>query len=253
MLVDRERLLKRYWAIRRLVAPTLQYAQYMYEEVLKAHVHRDTKWLDLGCGHQILPTWRRNEECRLIENCGLIVGVDYDLLSLQHHTTLACLVRGDITRLPFADESFDLVTANMVVEHLDQPANQFREVQRVLKPGGKFIFHTPNAHGHFAAMRKLTPSKLKDRLVRLLDGRDPEDVFPVHYRANSRGKIDRFARMAGFNVVKTKMIVSDAIFAVILPIAIVELLWIRLLMTKPLRPLRTNIIAILQKPATLEG
>jgi hypothetical protein len=44
------------------------------------------------------------------------------------------------------------------------------------------------------------------------------------------------------------MIVSDAITAVILPLAAIELLWIRLLMTAPMRPLRTNIIAILQKP-----
>jgi ubiquinone/menaquinone biosynthesis C-methylase UbiE len=150
--------------------------------------------------------------------------------------------------LPFEASSFDLVTANMVVEHLDRPEDQFREVYRVLRPGGRFIFHTPNAHGHFAVMRRLAPEKLKDGLMRLLDGRDPEDIFPVHYKANSRGKIERVAKMAGFDVVKTKMIVSDAIFSVFPPIAVIELLWIRLLMTAAMKPLRTNIIAVLQKP-----
>ena len=33
-------------------------------------------------------------------------------------------------------ETFDLVTANMVVEHLTQPVRQFSEIQRVLRPGG---------------------------------------------------------------------------------------------------------------------
>jgi hypothetical protein len=42
--------------------------------------------------------------------------------------------------------------------------------------------------------------------------------------------------------------VSDAIFSVFPPIAVIELLWIRLLMTAAMKPLRTNIIAVLQKP-----
>jgi len=43
------------------------------------------------------------------------------------------------------------------------------------------------------------------------------------------------------------MIVNTAAFAVIPPLAIMELLWIKCLMFKSLRTLRTNIIAILRK------
>jgi len=250
-MIDRRRLFEAYWSVRSVIAPKLRYSQFLYEDVLKTHVKPESTWLDLGCGHQLLPTWRRNEEIQLIDTCQLVVGLDYDFQSLQHHATVSRRVRGDIMRLPFAEQSFDLVTANMVVEHLDNPEEQFREVHRILKPGGKFIFHTPNAYGHFAALRKLTPSKLKDVLVPLLDGRAPEDVFPVRYRANTRSQIARIAGSAGFSVLKMKMIVSDAITAVILPLAAIELLWIRLLMTAPMRPLRTNIIAILQKPRDL--
>ena len=245
---ERDRQLQTYWTLRSVLAPTLRFCQYVYEDVLFENVKPDSRWLDLGCGHHVLPTWRATAERRLVGNCGLIVGLDYDFLSLRRHPTVSCRVRGDVTRLPFADRSFDLVTANMVVEHLDQPADQFREVHRVLRPGGRFIFHTPNAHSYFVAMRRLTPPKLKDGLVRLLDGRAPEDVFPVRYKANSRGKIDRYARLTGFNVLKTKMVASDAIFAVIPPLAALELLWIRILMTKPMRAFRTNIIAILERP-----
>jgi SAM-dependent methyltransferase len=250
-MIDRRRLFEAYWSVRSVIAPSLRYSQFLYEDVLNANVTSDSTWLDLGCGHQLLPTWRRDEEAQLIGRSRLVVGLDYDFQSLRHHTTVSRRVRGDITRLPFAERSFELVTANMVVEHLDNPEEQFREVHRILKPGGKFIFHTPNAYGHFAALRKLTPSKLKDVLVPLLDGRAPEDVFPVRYRANTRSQITRIAGSVGFDVLKTKMIVSDAITAVVLPLAAIELLWIRLLMTAPLRPLRTNIIAILQKPPEL--
>lgn len=247
-MLDRRRLYEAYWSIRSVITPKLRYSQFLYEGILTEYVVADSAWLDLGCGHQILPTWRRAQEVQLIDRCRLVVGLDYDLPSLHQHATIAHKIRGDITRLPFVEGSFDLVTANMVVEHLDDPEAQFREVYRILKPGGRFIFHTPNAHGHFAAMRKLTPSRLKDALVPLLDGRSPEDVFPVRYRANTRAKIASIAASVGFNTVRTRMIVSDAIFAMVLPLAAVELVWIRLLMTAPMRPLRTNIIAILERP-----
>jgi SAM-dependent methyltransferase len=42
----------------------------------------------------------------------------------------------------FDDESFDLVLAISVMEHVDDPAAVCREAQRVLKPGGGFYFYT---------------------------------------------------------------------------------------------------------------
>lgn len=45
---------------------------------------------------------------------------------------------------PFADESFDVVVLQEVVEHLENIPYIFREARRVLKPGGCFIFSTPN-------------------------------------------------------------------------------------------------------------
>jgi 2-polyprenyl-3-methyl-5-hydroxy-6-metoxy-1,4-benzoquinol methylase len=38
------------------------------------------------------------------------------------------------------ESSFDIVTAWAVFEHLHNPSDYFFEVQKVLKPGGKFIF-----------------------------------------------------------------------------------------------------------------
>src|SRR5262249_12238021 len=107
-------LLRLYWAMRRVIAPTLRYSQYPYEEILAAHVRRDTRWLDLGCGHHVLPPWRGEQERRLVATCRSLVGLDADLVSLARHRSIDRRVGGDMTRLPFADASFDLVTANMV-------------------------------------------------------------------------------------------------------------------------------------------
>jgi SAM-dependent methyltransferase/uncharacterized protein YbaR (Trm112 family) len=43
---------------------------------------------------------------------------------------------GDGTNLPLLDESFDLVTANAVIEHISNPVELISEMHRVLKPGG---------------------------------------------------------------------------------------------------------------------
>ncbi|MFA6429345.1 MAG: class I SAM-dependent methyltransferase [Patescibacteria group bacterium] len=48
-------------------------------------------------------------------------------------------------RLPYADGSFDLVVCNAVIEHCHGIHKQlFAEVHRVLAPGGRFVFTTPN-------------------------------------------------------------------------------------------------------------
>lgn len=49
-------------------------------------------------------------------------------------------------RLPFADNSFDLVWSSEVIEHLIDPIFTISEVRRVLKPNGKALFTTPNSH-----------------------------------------------------------------------------------------------------------
>jgi ubiquinone/menaquinone biosynthesis C-methylase UbiE len=198
----------------------------------------------------VLPLWREQEEKELVANCGLLVGMDYDLPSLRNHRSISLKVRGNINDLPFPDSYFDLVTANMVVEHLADPREQFQEVNRILKPGGRFLFHTPNTLGHPTLLAKLTPEKLKHKLIYLLDGRKEEDVFDTFYAANSKQQIADLAQVTGFEVAKIRMIVSDAVFALIPPIAAAELVYIRLLMTKPLEAWRTTIIASLKKSET---
>lgn len=245
----RQSLLEMYWGMRRVVTPALRYSQYSYEEVLQQRVSAETRWLDLGCGHQVLPSWRLEQERRLVATCRSIVGLDYDLPSLHAHQTIRHRLKGDMRRLPFRDESFDLVTANMVVEHLDDPDVQFQEVSRILRPGGCFVFHTPNALGHPTLLTRMVPRRARAGLVHLLDGRPPGDVFPAYYRANTRRRIHRLARATGLEVEQFTLLLTDAIFALVPPLALVELVWLRALTSRRLESLRTNIIAVLRKPA----
>ncbi|MBN2119581.1 MAG: class I SAM-dependent methyltransferase [Candidatus Omnitrophica bacterium] len=239
-----------YWRLQKIIVPTLRNSYFLYEDVLKSCVNPEMRWLDLGCGHQILPAWFPNSEERqlsLIRNCKTIVGIDYDLNSLRNHNCLSLKTRGCIDRLPFKDGSFDLVTANMVVEHLKNPEAVFKEVSRILSPEGIFIIHTTNTLSYLTAIGSLTPRKWKKKLISFVDGRDEEDVFGVYHRANTSRRIRSLAKMSGLNAAQIRMVVTSAQFRVLFPFVIFELLWIKILMTKLCKQMRTNIIAILKK------
>jgi ubiquinone/menaquinone biosynthesis C-methylase UbiE len=248
--MNRQTLYSIYGKLERLIAPKLRYSQYLYEEAIRTSLEAGAFWLDLGCGHQVLPPWRASQEKQLVGNAGLVVGFDYDMPSLRKHRSIRNRVRGDIGFLPFPDKSFDLVTANMVIEHIAKPQIQLGEVCRVLRPGGLFVFHTPNAWGYSTILARLLPEFLKGRLAQLLDDRPPEDVFKTFYLANTERRIRHLADQTGFQVEQVRLIASSAKFAVIAPLAFFELFWIRLLMTRALRAFRTNLIVTLVKNST---
>ncbi|MCS6855649.1 MAG: metalloregulator ArsR/SmtB family transcription factor [Elioraea sp.] len=65
------------------------------------------------------------------------------------------LRRADAARLPFPDRSFDLVTACMLLHHVDDPAAVIGEAGRVLAPGGLFALLDLAPHEDDALLRTL--------------------------------------------------------------------------------------------------
>lgn len=57
---------------------------------------------------------------------------------------LSTVVLGNAERLPFADESFDLVTCSETLEQVETPARAVQEMARVLKPGGRLLLSAPS-------------------------------------------------------------------------------------------------------------
>ena len=253
MIIMKNALTRISRAISGIVFPGLRYSQYIYEDTLREQVNENTVWLDLGCGHQILPEWRKDREKELVETCRSITGIDADAPSLQQHDTITDLVRGDITDLPFRDNSFNLITANMVLEHVERPLSLFKEIHRILMPGGKFVFHTPNIYGYNTVAACLLPEFLKPFLVTLLHGRREEDRFPAFYRCNAAGRIRNLIENSGLRLGRLRYILSSPQFYICPPLILLELLYLRVISLPIFRKLRINILAVIEKAEAASG
>ncbi len=101
-----------------------------------------TKVLDVGCGAGFLSNELAKQNLQVtgvdLSPDSLRVAAEYDVTKKVHYQT------ADAYRLPFADQSFDVVTSLDFLEHVDRPADVIKEFSRVLKPNGLFIFHTFN-------------------------------------------------------------------------------------------------------------
>jgi SAM-dependent methyltransferase len=89
------------------------------------------------------------------------------------------------------------VLCRYVLEHVEDPAQFFANVRRVLKPGGRFLFLTPNLWHPLAVLSRLLPVAAKRFLLRWAKGTEEEQVFPTCYRANSPPRLARLAKHHG--------------------------------------------------------
>jgi SAM-dependent methyltransferase len=248
----RSNLFSFYNRVQAILAPGLRNAQFVYKDTLEASLSAETTWLDIGCGRRLFPPWMPHSlesQEKIRQTVHAIYGLDPDLASLHDNCFVRCRVAGDSGSLPFASNSFDLLTANMVVEHVANPQGLLSEAFRVLRPNGIFLFHTPNLLSYATLLAHMIPDGIKVGLVGYLEGRKQEDVFPALYRMNTPNRVEKLATTAGFEVLELMRVESSAQAVMLGPLVIFELLWIRLLRRPLLRNLRSNLIVTLRKKA----
>lgn len=74
----------------------------------------------------------------------------------------------NMDRYPYADGTFNVITAVEVIEHLENPFHFIREISRILADGGVFIMTTPNPSHIFNKILFF----VREKFYRFLEGND---------------------------------------------------------------------------------
>ena len=126
----------------------------------------DLTILDIGCGTGAMS--------RKLSPWGSVVSADFSplALSFSRRRNLNLLCASDAMRLPFKDQSFDLVVAMDILEHVEDDSAALREIYRVLKPGGRIIATVPAYlalwSGHDVALmhfRRYVSAEVRERFT----------------------------------------------------------------------------------------
>jgi SAM-dependent methyltransferase len=214
----------------------------IFREVILHYVTSDSVVLDVGAGAGIVADMNFRGHVRRI------CGIDLDP-RVRTNPFLDESAISTAERIPHPNETFDVVISDNVVEHLADPAAVFNEVARVLKPGGRFVFKTPNRRHYMALVARHTPHWFH-RAFNRHRGRAPEDTFPTLYRANTRRDIQQAAAAADLSVESLRFVEGRPEYLRGTPVTyLAGCAYERLVnSTEALQQLRIVLIAVLTKP-----
>jgi demethylmenaquinone methyltransferase/2-methoxy-6-polyprenyl-1,4-benzoquinol methylase len=111
-------------------------SRYRGAALLRAGLKPGMKVLDVGVGTGLVS----RQIARIVGAPNLVTGVDPSpgMRGSAQVPAGVRLVRGGVEQLPFANHSFDFITMGYALRHLADLSIAFREVFRVLRPGGRF-------------------------------------------------------------------------------------------------------------------
>jgi SAM-dependent methyltransferase len=123
----------------------MQPASLFHPRRVNGELFKGKRVLDIGCGRHKLPG---------------AVGLD------RHPLPGVDIVANLDEGLPFAPESFDVVSANQVLEHVRDLVALVDEVHRVLRTGGVLVAHVPYFRSSWA---HIDPTHVRSFTIRSMD------------------------------------------------------------------------------------
>ena len=109
-----------------------------WNQTMLSLVNIKGKILDCGCGTGILANM-------LQPKSGTLIGLDLSFGMLKHaKNKMNHLTTGDVQKLPFQTESFDLLVGRSLLHHIPNPEEGVAEMARVLKPNAEIVLVDTN-------------------------------------------------------------------------------------------------------------
>lgn len=162
---------------------------------IKALARSDHVVLDFGAGRG---AWFEDDVCvyrretqALKGHVREVIAADIDEVVVGNRSSDRNVVIKDTVPLP--DASVDIIIADYVLEHVQDPVAFANEVRRLLKPSGFFCARTPHKYCYVAIAARMIPNAKHANYLRdLQPNRKSEDVFPTHYKMNTISDINKY-------------------------------------------------------------
>lgn len=165
-----------------------------------------TGWLPGARGNWLLKTDLFDEACGnglyplLASKAQNVVGVDVSDSIVNAAQARHIGLQGtaaDVRRLPFGDETFDVVVSNSTLDHFEthgEIRDSLRELHRILRSGGELIATLDNVSNPVVALRSALPFRLLHRL----------GIVPYYVGASfGPGRFCLELKQVGFDIIKT--------------------------------------------------
>lgn len=215
-----------------------------FYELCRENIPLGARICEIGAGPS-------NQTSRFLATIGEVHGVDIDSSVLDNDALASADVVTD-DKFPFEDESIDVCVSDYVIEHIEKPTQHLREVFRILKPGGLYLFRAPNRFHYVSLVARLTPHWVHERVANRLRklAEDAHAPYPTYHRLNSRRQILDAAGRCGFSVAQLTLIEKEPSYGMSSKALFVLFLAYERLVnaTDALAGLRANILGVLRRP-----
>lgn len=148
------------------------------------NLKKGDKVLDMGCsfGDQALKIAKEGMNVYGIDKSAQAIRQIQELAKKENIKCIATV--GDIKKMPYADNKFDVVVATEVFEHVSEPEKAVKEAIRVLRPGGHACISVP--------------TQISEKVFRFLHPTWVEDSN--HINVFSRDQILLLLKQSGFMI-----------------------------------------------------
>ena len=155
----------------------------------------ETVVLDLGAGRA---AWFEDDKCETRKNIRSLKGsvkqviaADVDKAVFDNRASdKQILIKQGIIDLE--ERSVDLIVADYVLEHIDDPVEFYEQVNKCLKSGGWFCARTPHKYSYISILASLIKNSFHSKFLRIIQpNRKEVDIFPTRYRLNKMTDIKK--------------------------------------------------------------
>lgn len=166
----------------------------IFEDKINSKISPELTILDAGCGSGASILFN------LVGRANKLIGIDLVKFDPILSQAGIILLNNDLSKIDIDDSSVDLVISRSVLEHLSDVESIYKEIHRILRPGGSFLFLVPNLWDYVSIISYLIPNKFHAFIISKLTEREAKDVFPTYYKSNTERSIKGLASITSFDV-----------------------------------------------------